>query len=400
MPPALTVDPAGSAPAVPRLLAVLLALLAAACGPAGPPPPPPPPAVTVATPLVRQVTDWDEYTGRVAAVHSVEVRARVGGYLESVHFTDGALVREGDLLFVIDPRPYQVALDEARAGLTQARVRLDLAAKNLDRAQRLVVSSTISEEALDVRTKERREAEAGLQAAEAAERAAALDLGYTRIRAPISGRIGRKLVTGGNLVRAGNQDPTLLTTIVSVDPVHVYFTADERSFLRYMRLAEEGVRPSSRDVANAVRLQLADEEGFPHLGHMDFVDNQVDQATGTMQGRALFPNPDGVLTPGLFGRIQLRGEGPYEALVVPDQAIATDQAQRIVYVVGADNVAVPRPVTLGRTLGALRVIRRGLAATDRVVINGIQRVRPGLPVAPEDGTIPEPADGAAAAVSP
>jgi len=379
------------------LLAGALALMS--CGnPA--PPAQPPPQVTVATPLVRQITDWDEYTGRVAAVESVEIRAQVSGYLDAVHFKDGALVKKGDLLFVIDPRPFKAALDEARADLSAARVRLELATSELIRARKLATEKLIAEESLDVKVKAKREAEASLEAATAAEQAAALNLEFARIRAPISGRIGRALVTAGNLVNGGGQEPTLLTTIVSVDPVYVYFTADERAFLRYMRLAEEGIRPSSRDVPNPVRLQLADEEGFPHQGQMDFVDNQVDPATGTMQGRAVFPNPDGELTPGLFARVQLRGEGPYQALVVPDQAVATDQAQRIVYVVGADDVVSARPVTLGRTLGGLRIIRGGLKADERIVINGIQRVRAGVKVSPEPGQIPEPADGAAAAVGP
>lgn len=371
----------------------------AACG-GKPPPSMGPPQVTVATPLLRNITDWDEYTGRLAAVESVEIRARVSGYLQSVHFEDGALVKRGDLLFVIDPRPYEAALDEARADLTQAKVRLELASNDLDRAKRLFASRAISEEELDARNKEYREAQAALEAAQAAGKGSALNLEFARIKAPISGRIGRKLVTVGNLVSSSGDKPTLLTTIVSIDPVQVYFTADERAFLRYTRLAEKGIRPSSRTVPNPVRMQLADEKDFPHLGHMDFVDNQVDQATGTMQGRAVFDNPDGDLTPGLFARVKLLGEGPYQALIVPDQAIATDQGQRLVYVLGPDNVVSPHPVTLGRSLGELRVIRDGLNATDRVVINGIQRVRPGITVAPVEGAIPEPLDGAAAAVSP
>jgi RND family efflux transporter MFP subunit len=379
------------------LLATTLLTIAACGGKA--PPAMAPPEVTVAKPLVRQITDWDEYTGRLAAVESVEIRARVSGYLQSVHFQDGALVKRGDLLFVIDPRPYEAARDEARADLTSARVRLELAVNDLDRARRLFASRAISEEELDARNKEKREADSALEAAQAAEKAAALNLEFARIKAPISGRIGRKLVTVGNLVTSDGNNATLLTTLVSVDPIHVYFTADERAFLRYTRLAEQGIRPSSRNVANPVRLQLADEQGFPHEGVMDFVDNTVDQATGTMQGRAIFANPRGDLTPGLFGRIQLLGEGPYEALIVPDQAIGTDQAQRLVYVVGEDNAVTPRPVTLGRSLGALRVIRSGLKPTDRVVINGVQRVRPGSAVKPVDGQIPEPTDGTAAAVT-
>jgi RND family efflux transporter MFP subunit len=375
-----------------------LLLLVAGCG-GNPPPAMGPPQVTVATPLVRKITDWDEYTGRLAAVESVEIRARVTGYLQSVHFQDGALVKRGDLLFVIDPRPYEAALDEARAVHNRARVQQRSAARDLERGQGLVASRVISDRDLDALTSTKMAADAALAAAAAAEKAAALNLGFTRITAPISGRVGRKLLTVGNLVTGEGNDTTLLTTLVSVDPIHVYFSADERAFLRYTRLAEQGIRPSSRTVANPVRLQLADEQGFPHQGVMDFVDNRVDEATGTMQGRAIFANPTGDLTPGLFGRLQLLGEGPYEALIVPDQAIGTDQAQRLVYVVGADKVVTPRPVTLGRSLGGLRVIRSGLKSTDRVVINGIQKVRPGAVVTPVEGQIPEPADGTAAAVS-
>ncbi|MBL8199976.1 MAG: efflux RND transporter periplasmic adaptor subunit [Chromatiales bacterium] len=381
------------------LLALAASLvLVAGCG-GNAPPPMPPPQVTVATPLVRKITDWDEYTGRLAAVEAVEIRARVSGYLQSVHFHDGALVKRGDLLFVIDPRPYQAALDEARAIHNRASVQQRSAARDLERGLGLVASRVISDRDLDLLNSQKRAADANLRAAEAAEQSAALNLEFTRILAPIDGRIGRKLVTVGNLVTGEGNDATLLTTLVSVDPIHVYFTADERAFLRYTRLAEQGIRPSSRTVANPVRLQLADEQGFPHEGVMDFVDNRVDEATGTMQGRAIFANPAGDLTPGLFGRLQLLGEGPYEALILPDQAIGTDQAQRLVYVVGADNVVKPQPVTLGRSLGALRVIRSGLKPTDRVVINGIQKLRPGSLVTPVEGQIPEPADGTAAAVS-
>lgn len=377
---------------------IALAMIAtglAGCGRAGPPPMPPA-EVTVSKPLVRQVTDWDEYTGRLAAVESVEVRARVSGYLEAVHFEDGTLVQKGDLLFVIDPRPYQAARDEAQAQLSRARIRLDLAVNDLDRAQRLYESRAISEEEFDARTQERKEAQAAIEAAEAAVQATELDLAFSRVRAPISGRIGRKLVTEGNLITGGATQSTLLTTIVSVDPMHVYFTADERAYLRYQRMAQDGLRPSSRDAANPVRIQLADEESFQHEGLMDFVDNVVDLATGTMQGRAVIPNPDGVLTPGLFARVQLLGEGPYKALLVPDMAIGTDQAQRLVWVLNDDDTVRPQPVTLGRAVGPLRVIREGLEQDDRVVINGLQRVRPGAPVTPVAGEIPEPPAGSMA----
>ncbi len=347
----------------------------------------PPPEVTVAQPLARQVTDWDEYTGRLAAPETVEVRARVSGYLNEAPFTDGALVTRGELLFVIDSRPYRAALDEARAALTGARARLELAERDLARAEQIYAARTISERDLDTRTEERKAAAAAIAETEARVKAAELDLEFCEVRAPIAGRVGRKLVTVGNLVTGGTEDATLLTTIVSVDPIHVYVNADERAYLRYQRLAQSGERPSSRDQPNPVRLQLADEEGFPHHGYVDFVDNRLDPATGTIQGRAVFPNPDGVLVPGLFARVQIIGEGPYDALLVPDHAVGTDQAQRIVYVVGEDNTVRAVPVVLGHQEGSLRVIRSGLQPTDRVIINGLQRVRPGSTVRPVAGQI-------------
>ena len=364
-----------------------LAALAVAGGCGGAEGPSPPPQVTVAQPLARQVTDWDEYTGRLAAPESVEVRARVSGYVSSAPFTDGALVRKGELLFVIDPRPYQAALDEARAALTGARARLELAERDLERAQQLYAARTISERDLDTRTEERKAAAAAIAETQARVQAAELDLEFCEVRSPIDGRASRKLVTVGNLVTGGTEDATLLTTIVSVDPIHVYVSADERAYLRYQRLAQSGERPSSRERPNPVRLQLADEEGFPHEGHMDFVDNRLDPQTGTIQGRAVFPNPDGVLMPGLFARVQVLGEGPYDALLVPDQAVSTDQAQRVVFVVDDDDTVRAVPVVLGREEGSLRVIRSGLQATDRVIINGLQRVRPGVRVTPVPGQI-------------
>lgn len=372
-------------PATAPLACSLLLALAGCGGSQGPEAAPP--EVTVATPIVRQVTDWDEYTGRLAAPETVELRARVSGYLSSTPFDDGALVKEGQLLFVIDPRPYRAALDEARAALIGARARLDLAERSLQRARQLVESHTISEQDLDQRVEERKAAAAVIEVAQARVRAAELDLGFCEVRAPITGRVGRKLVTIGNLVSGGTEDATLLSTIVSTDPIHVYVNADERAFLRYQRLAQAGERPSSRDKPNPVRLQLADERGFPHEGHMDFVDNRLDPETGTIQGRAVFPNPDGVLTPGLFARVQLLGEGPYDALLVPDQAVGTDQAQRVVFVVGADDVVTAKPVVLGRLEGSLRVIRSGLQPDDRVVINGLQRARSGMKVKPVAGSI-------------
>lgn len=369
-------------------------LLLAGCG-APPPAPPAPPEVTVAQPLMRDITEWDEFTGRLAAVESVEVRSRIDGYVQTVAFTEGALVRQGELLVLIDPRPYEAALERARAEQAAATARLELARSEERRAVELAREALISEQERDNRTQRRAEAEAQLAAAQAWVRAATLDLDYCQIRAPISGRIGRRLVTRGNLVSGGEKDPTLLTTIVAVDPIHVYITADEQVYLRYLRAARKGTRPDARDVRTPARLRLADETGWPHEGYVDFVDNQLDRDTGTIQGRAIFPNPDGVLTPGLFAQVQVRGAGPYPALLVPEVAIATDQARRVVYVLDEKNLPVARGVTLGRQVGTLRVITAGLRASDRVLINGTARIRAGLPVTPVEGVVEPPAELAA-----
>lgn len=380
-----------STPATRALHGIVASLLLVACG-APAPPPPAPPEVTVARPLAREITEWDEFTGRLAAVESVEVRSRIDGYVETVSFVEGALVRRGDLLLVIDPRPYEAALARARAEQAAAQARLDLARNDETRAVQLAREALISDRERDNRTQLRAEAEAQLAATQAWVRTATLDLDYCQVRAPISGRIGRRLVTAGNLVSGGENDATLLTTIVTVDPIHVYITANEQAYLRYLRMAREGTRPSARDVRTPARLHLADESGWPHEGYVDFVDNQLDGETGTIQGRAIFPNPGGQLTPGLFAQVQVRGAGPYSALLVPETALGTDQARRVVYVLGEGNVPLARGVTPGRQVGTLRVIEKGLAADDRVLINGIARIRPGVPVKPLDGAIEAPAD--------
>src|SRR5882672_8477627 len=277
----------------------LLALVAlAACGRGSAPPPPAPPAVTVAHPLAESITDWDDYTGRIEPVESVEVRARVSGYLQSVHFNEGGAVKEGDLLFVVDPRPYRAVMQAAAAEVTSAKVKLELAGNERDRAERLFKSRAISEEEFDARTQEQRGAVAALEAAQASLRRAELDVEFTEVRAPIGGRVGRVHVTRGNLISGGSEGSTLLTTIVSLDPVYVYFTGDEREYLKYSRLNLDGSRPSSRDFANPVRIRLSDEKEFLRQGRMDFVANTLDEASGTIQGRAVFANSDGLLTPG------------------------------------------------------------------------------------------------------
>lgn len=347
-----------------------------------------PPTVSVAEPVVHQVTEWDEFTGRLAAVDAVDVRARVSGYLQSIHFEEGGQVEKGDLLFVVDPRPYVAELTEAEADVTGAKVRLELARSELDRAKRLFERRAISEEEFDARTQETKEAEAALAAAEAAVEAARLDVEFTEVRAPISGRISNARVTEGNLIRGGSADATVLTTLVSVDPIYFYFTADERAVLRDTRWTAAGDRPSTRERTTHAFLQLADEEGFPHEGLVDFVDNRIDEATGTLQVRAVFDNPEALLVPGMFGKLTLPGRGPYQAVLVPDEAIGTDQSQQFLYVVKegtqadgtSGDIAERRTVRPGIKAYGLRVIESGLEAGERVVVRGIQRVRAGRPV--------------------
>ncbi|MEM9597527.1 MAG: efflux RND transporter periplasmic adaptor subunit [Acidobacteriota bacterium] len=374
-------------------------VVAVGCGSSGEPEGAPSfaaPEVDVAAPLERPVVEWDLFTGRLEALEVVEVRARVSGALQSVHFEDGGTVREGDLLFVIDPRPYEAVLAEARAQVTRAEVRLELAENDLDRAERLVKRRAISEEEFDARTQEKREAEAALEAASAAVTAARLDVDFTRVEAPIAGRIGEQRIDPGNLVRGGSADSTVLATIVSRDPIHFYFNADEQSVLRYMRLTRAGSRRSSRDYPTPVELQLADERDFPRRGYIDFVDNRIDEATGTMRARARFENPDDMLVPGMFAKARMRIGGPSRALLIPDEAIQRDQAQRFVYLLGDGDVAKRRSVEIGPRAYGLRVVRSGLEAADRVLVAGLARVRPDGPVVPisvdlADRAQPDPA---------
>ena len=338
----------------------------------------------MATPTAKRITEWDEYTGRFQAVDDVEVRARVNGYLESVNFTDGQMVKKGDLLFVIDPRPYQATVDAAQAAVTQAQSKLDLTNRDLARGKELTRTQAASVQALDQRINDQKSAEAALAAAQANLRNAQLNLEFTHVTAPVAGRASRHLVTIGNLISGGEASSTLLTTIVSLDPIYFYFDADQNAYLRYVRLAQSGARPSSRDVANPVKLTLPDQPTVEHDGHMDFVDNQIDLGTGTIRGRAVFANADLLFTPGMFGRIKLVGQPEHDALLLPDEAIGTDQARRFVYVVGPDNVATYREVKLGPLIDGLRVVREGLKPQDRVIVAGLQRVRTGATVTPAE----------------
>ena len=362
------------------------------CRAAQTPPAAVPPAVVVAPPLMMRLTEWAEYTGRFEATDRVDVRARVDGYLDSFHFRDGTIVKPGDLLFVIDPRPYEAVLEGARADVVRSQTRLELATTDFTRGESLFAIRGISQEEFDRRVQARKEAEAALIVARATERTAALNVEFTRVRAPIAGRISQKFVSVGNVISGGQAGSTLLTTIVAVDPIQFFFDASEADYLKYNRMNASGERQSSRDTPNPVRIRLLDESTFTHVGKMDFVDNRVDQATGTIRGRALVPNPGGFLTPGQFGRLQLLGSGEFDALLVPDSAILSDQSRRFVWVMGKDDVPESRVVEPGNLERGLRIVRAGLQRDDRIVINGMQRVRPGTKVAPTNGRI-EPLAG-------
>lgn len=393
----------------------------------------PPVKVSVAKPLVLPLVEWDEYTGRLDAIEEVEVRSRVSGYLESTHFEEGQQVQQGDLLAIVDPRPFRAELNAAQARLTEARARLQesrallkqtqaeksdadaeltLASRRYDRARKLFGQNATAQEEVDVRESEQLQATAAVEAANAkiesanaaiatAQAAietsqanvetAALNLQYTQVRSPISGRISRRIVTEGNMISGGSNESTLLTTIVSLAPIHVYFDANEQEFLKYVRLARDGTRESSREAKNPVYVALIDETGFPHRGHMDFVDNRVDPNTGTMRGRAILSNDDGLLTPGLFVKVRLPGSGRYDAVLIPDRAIGSDQSEKFVYVVGDDNTVSRQVVQLGPISHGLRIIRDGLDGSETIVTRGLQRIVPGAGVETSDEAIePQP----------
>jgi RND family efflux transporter MFP subunit len=358
-------------------------LVATACRPKVVATPPPPPKVTVAEPIQREVVEWDEYTGRTEAVASVEVRARVGGYLDAVHFQDGTLVKKGDLLFTIDPRPYQATLDHAEAELERAKTDLELATSEWKRVEHVGSNGAVSVEEIEQRRTKQAMANAAVRGAEAAVASARLDFEYTQITAPIDGRIGRKLISEGNVINAGPMNGTLLTTIVSVDPMYCYIDANEQAVLKYIHLARTGERTSARDQNIPARFALADEKDFPHAGIVDFVDNRIDATTGTMRARVVFANPDGRMVPGLFLRVQIPGSGKYQALLVDDQAINADLNQRYVLTVGDKNLVQYVPVELGPIVDGLRVVRSGLQPGAKVIVNGLMRSRPGMPVQPE-----------------
>jgi RND family efflux transporter MFP subunit len=363
------------------VLAACLSALAACHKPA--PKPAPLPIVTISAPMQKRVVDWDDYVGHFEAVDQVDVRPRVSGYLQSVGFSDGGMVKKGQVLFVIDPRPYQATLDQAKAQAARAQATLQNAGTALARGKTLLEARAISQEELDNRQAAERQAAADLDAAQANVRAAALNLEFTKVVAPMSGRISDRRVAPGNLVTA---DATILTSIVNLDPIRFAFEGSEGLYLKYQRQNSDGSRNSSRVKPNPVLIRLQDEGDYRWKGRMEFVDNSLNTGAGTIRGRALVDNPKAFLTPGMFGHMRLLGSGAYDALLVPDQSIAQDQANQIVYVVGG-GVVGQRVVQTGPLIDGLRVVRTGLTPSDQVVIDGVQRAHPGQKVDARPGTI-------------
>jgi RND family efflux transporter MFP subunit len=366
------------------VLAWLILLSSGGCGKSGgSQTAPPPPQVSVAQVLQKRVKDWDEFTGRLQAVETVEIRPRVSGYIDRVAFTEGKVVKRGELLFVIDPRPYKADYDRAAADLKRFKTSLELASIEQKRVQHLKESGAVSQEELDERSSTVAQVEANVAGAAAALESAELNMSFTTVTSPIDGRVSRAEVTRGNLVTGGSNGGTFLTSVVSIDPIYLYFEGDEATYLRYIQMARAGERPSSRDAPNPVRVGLANEEGFPHVGTMDFVDNQVNPQTGTIRARAVLQNKDGLYIPGLFARVQLLGSGEYSAILIDDRAVNTDQDQKYVLLLGPDNKIEYRRVKLGRVIDGLRIVRAGLKPGDVIVVNGAQRVHPGITVAPQ-----------------
>jgi RND family efflux transporter MFP subunit len=348
----------------------------------------PPPSVSVAAPVEREVTDFDEYTGRITAVEEVEVRARIRGYLMKINFTEGAEVKEGDVLFEIDPRPFQAELDAAKGQVAQWEAKLARAEADVARNERLLPKGAASQKDLDTSISDRGEARAAIQSARAAVDRAALDVEFAKVTAPIGGRVSRASVTKGNLVNANAGDSTLLTKIVAYNPIYVYFDIDERSLVQYQQAARKqaggGDRLSNvREAKIPVQLGLAGESGFPHTGVVDFANNQVNPQTGTIQVRGVFANPNRLFTPGLFARVRVPVGDKYRAVMVPERAIGTDQGQKYLLAVNDKNVVEYRAVKLGRLHDSLRVIQEGLKPGEQIIVNGIQRARPGVTVTPQ-----------------
>jgi membrane fusion protein, multidrug efflux system len=349
-----------------------------------------PPAfpVTVATPVAKHIKTWDEFPGRFEAVARVELRPRVSGYVDQVNFKEGTLVNQGDLLFTLDKRPFQIAVEAAKAEVARTQAQVEFAKADLERAAPLVETKVLSEQVYEQRKSSLGVAEAQVMSAKAQLASAQLNLEWAEVRAPIAGRVSDKKIDVGNLVIGGQVNSTLMATIVTIDPIHFVFDTSEADYIRYARLRKSGGLPASRQAPNPVRVKLADEKDWMHEGVMDFVDNSFNQRSGTIRGRALLPNKDDLLSPGIFARIAVYG-GDVDALLVPDNTIISDQANKIVYTVNADNTVVATPVTLGQMYEGLRVITSGLKPEDRVVIEGVANpaIRPGSKVSPTNGTI-------------
>jgi multidrug efflux system membrane fusion protein len=383
--------PAGSSTARPvaLLLAVLGAVVACDSGPSGGGGQPPPAAVNVAEVVSRKIVEWDEFSGRIQAVNTVSLQPRISGYIETVHFKEGSLVKAGDLLFTIDDREYRATVALRKAELSRAMTRLELANQELARSEKLVAARAVSAEELEQRDGEVKQAAADVSSSRAALDSAELNLSFTRVTAPINGRVGEALIREGNLVTPAQ---SVLTTLVSIDPIHVVFEGDERIYLKYQAQARAGERPSSRDARNPVHVGLASDRDFPYHGEMDFVDNQIDPATGTIQGRAVIENHDGFLIPGLFARVRLLGSGEYDALLIHEMAVLTDQDRKYVYVVNEQNQALRRDIVLGREVEGLRVVTEGLQPGERIVVNGVRKIFfSGAPVQPEIVPMNDPA---------
>jgi RND family efflux transporter MFP subunit len=367
------------------VVALVLPLLAS-CGAKKAEGPPPAAPVVVSAPLQRDIIDWDEFVGRFEAIQTVEVRPRVSGYVQKVAFSDGDIIKQGQLLFVIDPRPYEAALAQARADLASAEAQAANARVELERSKALLDKGFASKSAYDARVAQARSADANVAAARAQVQSRQLDVSFTRVTSPIAGRVSDHRVDVGNLV-SSTGEPTLLTTVVSLDPIHFAFTGSEAVYLKYQRANQAGTRTSSRYASNPVDIQLQDETAYNWHGRMDFVDNAMDVGSGTIRGRAVVANPNLLLTPGMYGRMRLLGSGVYHALLIPDSAVAADQSDKIVMLAGPGDTAQPRKVELGPIVDGLRVVRGGLAPGDRVIIEGQQRVRPGMKLAPKAGRI-------------
>ncbi len=363
-------------------LVLAFGIWGAGCSKQAPPQAPPPPVVTTSRPVQKEIVDWSEYTGRTAAVNLVNITPRVSGYIVDIPFKEGDIVHKGDLLFQIDPRPYQDVYDQSVGQLKQAQANQQLQDATFARQQHLRDTGVIAREDFDTALSNKNQGAAQVVSAQAAVNAAQLNLEFTRVTSPINGRVSRQLVNIGNLVQA---DSTQLTTVVSIDPIYAYFSVDELAELQYQRFVQEGRISNSRDGKVAVYLQLQDETGFPHVGKIDFSDNTFDSSTGTIMIRGSFPAADGSLMPGAFVRIRMASSPRYQALLVADRAIGSDQGQSFLYVVDSQNIARLRQITIGQLSDGLRVVKNGLKPEDVVIVNGIVKVRPDSPVKPEPG---------------